>query len=402
MTYEFHAACLLMPRMQVEEYTALCESIRQGYAPGHPILLCDGKILDGRHRYQACLDTGTEPIFVEWSGGDPFLFVDREHAARRHWISQEQEGAVRKKLFAKSNEWAEMQTRINEEGNRARSEAMVGNQNWAAEKTVDPQVEGQLSGSVRNHAIKHARSSATAMAKILGISRAAMERVHSLEQNAPDLLDKVAAGDIPAGLAIKEMRRELGKARMNVRIARLNAISASNHELNAGKKYRVIYADPPWRYEHARTENRAIENKYPTMTLDEIKALPICQISEDDSIIFLWATSPKLVEAMEVLTTWGFTYRTMAVWDKEIMGMGYYFRQQHEVLLVATRGDMPAPPPDARPVSVVIEKRGNHSTKPEIFRKYIEAMYPAFDRVELFCREPAKGWDVWGNQSAGE
>ena len=161
--------------------------------------------------------------------------------------------------------------------------------------------------------------------------------------------------------------------------------------------YSVIYADPPWRYEHVKTENRAIENQYPTMSLQEICDLDVP--SAEDCILFLWTTAPKLEEAFVVLSAWGFTYRTCAVWDKEKMGMGYYFRVQHELLLVATCGNMPVPDESARPASVVHEKRGKHSAKPDLFYRIIEGMYPGMSRLEMFSRRKRKGWDRWGNQA---
>jgi N6-adenosine-specific RNA methylase IME4 len=167
-------------------------------------------------------------------------------------------------------------------------------------------------------------------------------------------------------------------------------------------KYRLIYADPPWRYEHIETESRAIENQYPTMSLDEICALPVP--AADDSVLFLWATSPKLHEAMTVIDTWGFDYRTCAVWDKEKIGMGYYFRQQHELLLVAARGALPVPEPSDRVSSIIrIKRPGIHSRKPTQVIEMLEAMYPHLtkhERIELFTREPRVGWAAWGNEPA--
>lgn len=165
--------------------------------------------------------------------------------------------------------------------------------------------------------------------------------------------------------------------------------------------FRLLYVDPPWRYEHVETESRAIENQYPTMSLDEICALPVP--AADDSVLFLWATSPKLDEAMRVINAWRFVYRTCAVWDKEIIGMGYYFRQQHELLLVAARGSLPVPEPSVRPSSVIRARRGRHSEKPEEVYELLETMYPEFaesDRVELFARRPRQGWAAWGNEEA--
>lgn len=160
--------------------------------------------------------------------------------------------------------------------------------------------------------------------------------------------------------------------------------------------FRLLYADPPWRYEHVETESRAIENQYPTMDLDAICALTVP--AADDAVLYLWATSPKLAEAMRVIEAWHFTYRTCAVWDKEQIGMGYYFRQQHELLLVAARGALAVPDPSARPSSVIRSKRGAHSAKPAVVYDLLEAMYPAFtaqDRIELFTRTARACWPQW-------
>lgn len=167
-------------------------------------------------------------------------------------------------------------------------------------------------------------------------------------------------------------------------------------------KFRLIYADPPWRYEHIETESRAIENQYPTMDLEDICALKVP--AADDAVLFLWATSPKVAEALSVIDAWGFDYRTCAVWDKEKIGMGYYFRQQHELLLVAARGSLPVPEPSHRVSSVIRVKRGGiHSRKPVEVIELLESMYPSFtakDRIELFTREPRVGWSAWGNEPA--
>ena len=165
--------------------------------------------------------------------------------------------------------------------------------------------------------------------------------------------------------------------------------------------YTVILADPPWRYDYSVANSRAIENQYPTLDLSEIQALPIGDAIADDAILFMWATSPKLAESLSVVEAWGFTYRTCAVWVKDKIGMGYYFRQRHELLLVATRGGLRAPAPPDRPDSVIEAPRGQHSAKPAIVHDLIAAMYPEHRRLELFARRPVEGWGVWGNETHG-
>ena len=163
-------------------------------------------------------------------------------------------------------------------------------------------------------------------------------------------------------------------------------------------KYSLIYADPPWRYEFSQTDSRKIENQYPTMALDEIRDLPVADIAADDCILFMWATSPKLIEAASVVEAWGFDYRTSAIWAKPQLGMGYYFRQQHELLLVAIKGAPGVPEPEFRERSVLEFPRTKHSAKPKEYYQIIERMYPHAKRVELFCRSPQPGWHSWGNQ----
>ena len=145
--------------------------------------------------------------------------------------------------------------------------------------------------------------------------------------------------------------------------------------------------------------NRAIEAHYPTMPLEDICALPVQEIACDDAVLYLWATAPKLVEAMSVIEAWGFEYRTNMVWDKEIIGMGYWARSQHELLLIAKRGEIPPPAAGTQPPSVYRERRGEHSAKPAYYYEMIEAAYPGLRKIELFCRTPRAGWAVHGNQS---
>ena len=103
---------------------------------------------------------------------------------------------------------------------------------------------------------------------------------------------------------------------------------------------------------------------------------------------------------MQVIESWGFVYRTCAVWDKEKIGMGYYFRQQHELLLVATKGSPGTPEPQDRVSSVIRQTRGIHSAKPDIFYELLESMYPDSTKLELFSRRSRDGWSAWGNQTS--
>lgn len=189
--------------------------------------------------------------------------------------------------------------------------------------------------------------------------------------------------------------RSVTSAKAAIKVERVKSSVGQVRSLPDGE-YDVILADPPWRYEFSPTSGRAIEQHYPTMPPDEITSLDIPAAA--NSILFLWATAPKLPEALEVMQAWGFSYRTCAVWDKEAVGVGYWFRGQHELLLVGVRGRFSPPPPEVRVSSVIRQKREGHSEKPEVVYEIIERMYPGARYIELFARSEREGWDVWGNQ----
>lgn len=159
-------------------------------------------------------------------------------------------------------------------------------------------------------------------------------------------------------------------------------------------KYNVIYADPPWKYDFSRSNSRAIESHYPTMELEDICRLELPV--DENAVLFLWATSPKLEQVFKVINSWGFTYKTSMVWVKDKVGMGYYARGQHELLLIAVKGKMPIPAPAKRRDSVIYAPVTGHSKKPEIVYEIIESIYPEHNFIELFARSKRKGWVSWG------
>jgi len=172
------------------------------------------------------------------------------------------------------------------------------------------------------------------------------------------------------------------------------------------KKYGLILADPQWRFEPWSREtgmDRAADNHYPTSVLEVIKARDVPSIAADDCVLFQWATSPMLPQALEVMKAWGFAYVSGAVWVKDRIGTGYWFRNRHELLLVGTRGNVPAPAMGTQWDSVIAAAAGDHSAKPDAVLKMIEAYFPSVPKIELNCRGvPRPGWDAWGNEAAKE
>jgi N6-adenosine-specific RNA methylase IME4 len=194
----------------------------------------------------------------------------------------------------------------------------------------------------------------------------------------------------------------LRQAEKRERRARLEVKLGARQRALPDQRYGVILADPPWRFEpYSRVTgmDRAAENHYPTSALEDIKALDVRSIAAPDCVLFLWATAPMLPQAIEVMAAWGFVYKTCAVWAKDRIGTGYWFRNKHEILLLGTRGHVPAPAPGTQWPSLIEAPVGRHSEKPAVFLKMIEAYFPTLPRIELHARHARVGWDRWGAES---
>ena len=169
------------------------------------------------------------------------------------------------------------------------------------------------------------------------------------------------------------------------------------------KKYKVIYADPPWRYQQ-KSLSGAAENHYPTMSIQELCELPVEDLADKDCMLFLWTTFPMLSEALKLIKAWGFTYKTVAfVWVKQnkksptwFYGLGFWTRSNAEICLLAKKGK-----PKRNSASVhqlIIAPVEKHSKKPDETRTRIEQLMGDVPRIELFARQESEGWDVWGNE----
>jgi len=165
---------------------------------------------------------------------------------------------------------------------------------------------------------------------------------------------------------------------------------------NEPEKYDLILADPAWEYDFSRSNSRRIDNQYLPSTLADMKRLKVP--AADNAVLFMWATSPKIREALELIRAWGFEYKTCMVWVKDKIGMGYYARQKHELLFIAGKGSLQLPDEDKRPESVFFADRRNHSEKPELAYEIIERMFPTYKKLEMFARNERLGWDSWGDE----
>jgi len=411
--YEFHPACLALPKMADDEYQALRESIRAGYDANKPIELFDGQILDGRHRYQACQDEGIEPTFIPLIGINPYDYVRKVHEGRRSWLNGVQKALVIGGLLEKAGEFDAAQQRIRDEANRKRAEAANARRDESGKltsKPVEPQIEARQDEPATLPTValiptpisapippapkppapsNQANKTAAAKAKTIGTSRANVERAEAIKRASPDIARKVETGEITP----TEAQRQIKKAQVADKVAALPA-----------GKYRVIYADPPWKYNDTQGGSisdsyGAAEKHYPSMSLSELSALPIPDLSQDHAVLFLWATSPLLPDALKLGDAWGFKYKAAFIWDKVKHNMGHYNSVRHELLLICTKGSCTPDVVQLFDSVQSIERTHKHSEKPEEFRTIIDTLYPHGPRIELFRRGAApSGWTVWGNE----
>lgn len=183
------------------------------------------------------------------------------------------------------------------------------------------------------------------------------------------------------------------------------------------KKYEIIYADPAWKYgskelygdktKEGKRENRfrKLERMYDTMSLDDIKQLPIKNMISKNAACFLWVTDSHLKEGIEVLESWGFKYKTIAFnWIKKTNKGNTYVNfapwtlKSSEICLLGMRGTMGKLKTDNTVRQLIEAERTKHSKKPMEARKRIEQLFAGVNRIELFARENHIGWDAWGNE----
>lgn len=174
---------------------------------------------------------------------------------------------------------------------------------------------------------------------------------------------------------------------------------------NTDKKYKIIYCDPAWKYTFGKSSSRYVGNKYLTDTKEELMNLPIKKLGENDSVLIMWITFPKLDWLVEILDAWGYKFKTVLfTWiklnkrnDNIFLGMGYYTRSNAEICVLATRGKV-LPRLSHSISQIVMTHLEEHSKKPSCIRDKIIELFGDLPRIELFARQTANGWDSWGNE----
>jgi N6-adenosine-specific RNA methylase IME4 len=324
----------------------------------HPVVVTpEGRLIAGQRRLEACRLLGWTEI--------PVTIVDLLQAAR----GEAHENFVRKDLLP--TEIVALKRAIEPLERRAARERQ-GHRAVLCHPATVAEGQGAAHGDARDN-----------IARYLGVGRTTIERAEAVVEAAEQDPEEF-------GHLAEQMDRS-GKVAGAFR--RLTVLKQAR-ELNAGPPalpsgpFQVIVADPPWRYETGS------DLPYPTLAIEDIKAMPVSDIADEDAVLWLWTTNAHLRLAFEVVDAWGFDYKSLLTWVKDRMGTGEWLRGQTEHCLLAARG---------KPVfiygahSTVLEAvRREHSRKPEEFYALVEATCPG-GKVELFCRETRNGWRVYGN-----
>lgn len=359
----------LIPPLSKEELQGLEASLKvEGCRD--KIVVWNGYIIDGHNRYELCKKHG-----IEFEVLDNTNDLETE-ADVKLWMINNQ--------FNRRNLPIEARLALaykfkDIEDEKAKERQLVNLKQFA-------DTEFAVSAPVHTRGGNTSGRSLEAIAKMAGVSARTTDQYDKIQRKGTEE-QKEAISNRQA--SIKKVYNE---------IQRLERIEKNQATQWPKGKYRVIYADPPWKYGDERSGMGGAVDQYSLMDLDAIKAMPVKDLAEDNAVLFLWAPTPLMVEALEVIEAWGFKYKTQFIWNKCKGNVGNYSSVRHEHLILATKGSC-IPDTTERPSSVqTIERTGRHSEKPEEFRSLIEQLYTYGNKMELFARKVVEGWEAYGNE----
>jgi len=367
-------------RKEIGDLGPMAESIRRNGLLQHIAITSENELLIGHRRLLACRD------ILKWE------YIEATVLDVDDPLGAQTDENIQRKDFTVSECVAIAQLIEEKEALEAK-----GRQQEAGQKHGKGQKA--IASADSAEAIRADGEAKVKAAKAVGMGRQKLARAQEVVQAAKE--DPEKYGEIKEKMD-KNGNVSLAYLEMVIRRRQDEMENMEMEPLENKGKFNIILADPPWKFEDgATTPNRTAEIQYPLMTLDEIKALPVKDISLAKCVLFLWVPNSKGAEAHEVVKAWGFEYKTNFAWIKDKIGLGSYNRQRHEILYVATKGSPGAPAPKARHDSVVEAPREEHSKKPDVFYDIIESMYPWSVRIELFARAQRPGWEVWGYEAPG-
>jgi len=368
MNYKPHKYANLFPMIEKEEFENLKKDIaKQGLLT--PIVLYDGQILDGRNRFNACNELGINPKLEEYKGDSPLQFVISLNLKRRH-LTKQQAACV-----AVNNE--ELMVELEVEAQKRKGGDRKSDDFKSKVEKIPPLKE---------------KKTRVVLAETFHTNDRYIQDAKKLKAEAPEEFAKVAKGqttfqEIKKEKKIEARRRKIEKQKEEI----------ANGSPNLPKgKFEVIAIDPPWNYLTKYSPDHYMgrsANPYPSMTQEQLKELDLP--AAKDCVLWLWTTHHFIWDAKELLEHWGFEYKCILTWDKEMMGIGKWLRKQCEFCLVGVKGKPIWAKNNVR--DILRESRTSHSTKPESFFKMVDELCIG-RKLEYFARKKRVGWDVFGDE----
>lgn len=383
MQYPAHPYAEIFPLIEGEAFERFCCSLKEDGRLHDKIVLFEGQVLDGRNRQRACAATGIVAHYRTYdpdTEGDPLKYVIAKNLQRRHL--DESQRALAAARIAKLKQGA--RTDISPIGEKSQAErAEIMNVGKRTVERADAVVETASPEIVK--AVEEGRLAISAAAEAAKLSPEVQRTI----------ADEALAGrpNVVRTIVKKAVREEKEKA--------LGAAQLSAPE----PIYGCILEDYEWDFEVYSREtgmDRHAGNHYP-VSADAHTAGEIVKRTEERMkcaapacVIGAWCTVPHLHIALEVMRLRGFAYKSSFVWVKDKAGTGYWNRNKHEIFLIGTRGNIPAPAMGTQFDSVIVAARGEHSVKPDWQYEFFERHFPHLPKIELNARRARPGWAAWG------
>lgn len=394
---EFHEVVYIWPKMQPEEFAKLVDDIK---ARGlrEPVWLYQGKIIDGRHRYLACLEAGIEPHYQEWDGqGSLVLFVASLNQHRRH-LDAGQKAMVALKL----------EEELAKEAAKRKVEAgkLYGEGHTKPQEVVE-MFQQPLEGRSAVQAAKLTGTNAHYVVDAKKIAQQAPELKEMVMNRTVSLPDakKLAEIEAPARATILEkittgQAKKVKEAVQMIKREEKQEYIAQLREKGADvpiAKYSCLVVDPPWPMQKIEREVRPnqVEFDYPTMSEEELRAFPLPDIAADNCHLYLWTTQKYLPMALSLATHWGFRYQCLLTWVKNVGFTPFSWMYSTEHILFCTRGSLPLLKIGTR-LDFAAKVR-EHSRKPDEFYEIVKMVSPG-PRIDVFSREKRDGFEQYGNE----
>ena len=391
-SFEYHEIATILPMLPDEELQSLAADIK-ARGLNHSITIFESKILDGRNRFRACEIAGVEPTFTEFTGtqAEAIEHVWSENVHRRHLSSSQAAACLIQRLKL-------------EDSYREQEEALKSAARERQEATLPEKgqkgFQANVSQSIDSHCDnRNERKTDAILAKSVNTNRTFVAEARKLSENAPDKFEAIIKGEKTIPQAVREIKEAAREERRAANRALVEEARTPAEAVGTAK-FATIVIDPPWDWGDEGDCDQLGRSRptYSTMPIEEIMALPVGKLADEDCHIYLWITNRSLPKGFGLLDAWGFRYITCLTWAKPSFGLGNYFRGSTEQILFGVKGSQPLRRKDVGTWFQAPRGPNGHSSKPLAFFELVESCSPG-PYLEMFARSGRDGWISWGAEA---